>query len=517
MHRTVVYTRVMEAAANPVEVQPDPSLLRRVGRYAGRVAGLAAVGLTFGLTATTFVPVHSELGPHNTDVQTTGDGVNTVDAGPIGSASWVSNSPLGVKITLKEIPEGIAGNNELTQDDFNRYFQLYSNAQQDSQSMRKALLERAGQGFLLGDGAAVGFFLLLGPQRRKELYDRTIEKKRPLMAAAFLTTAVLAPGVPGNIKPSGAAVIANPIYKDTILEGATIKGKILIELINKYGPQAVELYRQNKVFYQDAQEQLNKSFEATNDKLLPDSQSFTVLVASDKHCNVGMDEVEGRLVKLYNPSLVLDPGDSTMGGTQLEERCIDSSKKATGNKTVVAVRGNHDSEVTEAQQRKKGIKVLDGKTININGFTILGDGDPMRSEFGQEAHQIGPESNSQMGIRLARQSCIDHPNIIVVHEPAAAKYAAEYGCADLVINGHTHKFDVVHITNQIGQVIPRLTAGTAGGAKEDNVVIGPLKDPAVMTILSFNKVSKKPIGYQNITVNTDSTVEIGSITYFEAN
>lgn len=506
----------------PPMQEQDPSRLHQIKIWAGRIAAIGAVSIASAFTYAQARPAHTELGPHNAQVQPTVVPELSIDLGPVGSFNWPRPEPIGVTIPVKEIPDDGSvpgGSHSFGQEDINRYIQMVSDIDQNSDNIRAALIRQGLTGAAIGDLITVAGFFVLGKRRRQELADMLHPNVRLALAATLITASVLGYNNLATAKPSEAAVNVSPIFKDTPLEGATIRGKILIELVNTYGPKAIEYYRADKAFYDKAAQQLDTTFENSQDLLLPDEQTKTAVFVSDIHCNLGMEKVIGQVQELYRVSLIFQGGDLPLSGSSLEQRCVDTFNKYLGRKKVAAVRGNHGSELTEAQQRRRGIKVLNGKVIQLEGMTILGDGDPMRSEFGSPIHQIGPESNTQMGKRLGILSCKGPKNvdIIMVHEPDAARAAAKDGCAKLVLSGHTHQFSLKQMINTNGETIPWLTAGTAGGAKHDTATIGPLKEPAVMSIISFDKVTHEPIAYQNITVDTNANVEISAVTYFEPN
>lgn len=163
--------------------------------------------------------------------------------------------------------------------------------------------------------------------------------------------------------------------------------------------------------------------------------------------------------------------------------------------------------------QRNGFVVADGKTSVINGFRILGDHDPDRSQIGTPIHQEGTESVTELDQRLSQVACIDKPDIVVVHQPDAAKSTVAQGCAKLVISGHTHNevLPIPHLAAD-DKTSYQFTQGTSGGAKKDGLTIGPLRNPAVMTVFRFDKQTKQPLGYYIITVATDTSVIISPFT-----
>jgi predicted MPP superfamily phosphohydrolase len=102
----------------------------------------------------------------------------------------------------------------------------------------------------------------------------------------------------------------------------------------------------------------------------------TVLHISDIHLNpIAFDLVE-RLVTQFKVNVVVDTGDITTWGSDVES----STLRRIGKLDVpyVFVRGNHDSVRTQAAvAAEKNAIVLDDKVVTVAGLTIAGIGDPV--------------------------------------------------------------------------------------------------------------------------------------------
>ncbi len=101
----------------------------------------------------------------------------------------------------------------------------------------------------------------------------------------------------------------------------------------------------------------------------------TVLHVSDLHLNpLGFDLVD-RLVRQFGVDVVVDTGDITTWGTEVESRTL--SRISGVGVPYVFVRGNHDSRVTQAAVgRQRGAVPLDGEVAVVGGLVIAGIGDP---------------------------------------------------------------------------------------------------------------------------------------------
>jgi predicted MPP superfamily phosphohydrolase len=100
-----------------------------------------------------------------------------------------------------------------------------------------------------------------------------------------------------------------------------------------------------------------------------------VLHVSDIHLNpLGFDLVQ-RLVRQFRAEIVVDTGDITTWGTEVESSTL-SRIKAVGV-PYVFVRGNHDSKRTQqAVAQNPNAIVLDGDVREVKGIVFAGIGDP---------------------------------------------------------------------------------------------------------------------------------------------
>src|SRR5918912_865378 len=117
---------------------------------------------------------------------------------------------------------------------------------------------------------------------------------------------------------------------------------------------------------------------ATSDRLpvLPPADDVArVLHVSDIHLNpLGFDLTQ-RLVKQFHVDVVVDTGDITTWGTEVESSVL--SRISAVDAPYVFVRGNHDSKRTQqAVARNANAIVLDGEVRIVKGIVIAGIGDP---------------------------------------------------------------------------------------------------------------------------------------------
>jgi predicted MPP superfamily phosphohydrolase len=112
--------------------------------------------------------------------------------------------------------------------------------------------------------------------------------------------------------------------------------------------------------------------------VLPETASDDVVVmlhVSDLHLNpIGFDLID-RLVEQFKADLVVDTGDITTWGTEVESTTL--SRVGQVGVPYVFVRGNHDSRLTQrAVAASPNAVVLDGAIAQVAGVVIAGIGDP---------------------------------------------------------------------------------------------------------------------------------------------
>ncbi|UFU01781.1 metallophosphoesterase family protein [Ruania suaedae] len=243
---------------------------------------------------------------------------------------------------------------------------------------------------------------------------------------------------------------------------------------------------------------------------LAEESATTALLISDLHCNIGMAEVVAAAATVSEADVVLNAGDTVMGGTAVESYCVNAFGSALPpDVPVVVADGNHDSRTTTAQEEGHGWTVLQGEAVEVAGLRILGDTDPTLTSLGAPTRPQREETINAMGNRLAQTACdlADQDqgvDLLLVHSPYAGRQTVEAGCAPLTISGHLHRQVG---PRPLGWGIQYLSASSAG-AGHGTPTIGPLNNPAVMTVLRFDTDSGLVSHYRLLTVGTDAGVEL---------
>ena len=120
---------------------------------------------------------------------------------------------------------------------------------------------------------------------------------------------------------------------------------------------------------------------------------------SDLHCNQAMTELITRLAQATRPRWC--SARATTPSTARRWRSVASAARPDrggAQVPLVVASGNHDSDVTETQQRAEGMVVLDGSTVDAAGLRVLGDDDPEHNvPFSQDRTLDRPETEDAAG------------------------------------------------------------------------------------------------------------------------
>jgi len=181
-----------------------------------------------------------------------------------------------------------------------------------------------------------------------------------------------------------------------------------------------------------------------------------ILHVSDIHNNPLSGDFIKVLVKGLSPDLILNTGDMTDMGSEIELRLTDSLKNI--NLPHFYVSGNHDSEqVTNTLKNDFGIYVLNDEAVKAGGLLIMGYGDPKgRKSFDADATTEEIDSLVER-IRNRISKMKKTPDVLMVHNPDVAEKLA--GQVPLIISGHSHR---ISSKMKDGTII--VVAGTTGAA-----------------------------------------------------
>jgi hypothetical protein len=113
-------------------------------------------------------------------------------------------------------------------------------------------------------------------------------------------------------------------------------------------------------------------------------------------------------------------GDITSNGTVAEDGFVRLEVEAGGGLTTVAVAGDHDSEVTQAQMKAHGLVVPDLATTEVAGLRVSGANDvEHKALFGQLVSNESGLTEQELGAKLREEISPEEAGIVLLHQPDA--------------------------------------------------------------------------------------------------
>jgi hypothetical protein len=231
----------------------------------------------------------------------------------------------------------------------------------------------------------------------------------------------------------------------------------------------------------------------------------TVLHVSDMHLNpLGFDLTE-RLVRQFGVDAVVDTGDITSWGTEVESAMLARIRDV--RVPYLFVRGNHDSPRTQAAVKANpNAVVLDGVVTEVGGLVFAGLGDPRFTPDSSVPTAVPGEDPELVAgqhlARIVREWNSAHPErpvaVAAFHEPAGTPPVD--GLVPLVLAGHLH--------NRASKIYPEGTRlmieGSTGGAGFDSLSRRPSEPvPLTATVLYFARAGERTgqlLAYDEVTV-----------------
>ncbi len=507
--------------------------LRTLGRWIAVGLAVLLPSIAWGVATAS---AHGNFGPHTALYQITLDHEVTADVGPLGTLVIDSPVPvLGARVVVREIPRGITSVEASTtldalSRDLEKYVQLFNGPEATLQLAVRALIVDAVRRSAVAVVVLTALLLLLraalGDQRRTELRMAARPHRVALVAAGTITVLVVGTITASEpLRPDPSAdVAASSAFDGTPLEGARITGR-LAGVIDTYGGYAVQAYRDNQAFYAAATDAVRVAWQASADRDErlatvrraspaagttggPPAEPVVMLLVSDLHCNIGMAEVIGAVAEPSGAQVVLNAGDTTLNGTAVESYCVTAFADALPDgATMLVVTGNHDSPETAAQERRAGMRVLEGEVVEVDGVRILGDADPRATRVGVGTTLVGDDDMTDLSSRLAQTACDDPDGVdlLLVHDPSAGDEALAQGCVPAQLSGHLHR--------RIGPSWlghgTRYVSSSTAGAKLGATTIGPLNGIAELTVLRIDPDSGRVLDYRLVEIRPDASASVG--------
>jgi predicted phosphodiesterase len=436
------------------------------------LAALAAAPLA-AVWGISHAQVDDYLGPHRVNFASNFGGEVEVNLGPIGNAYLVSPvRPIGLTITVGGVGATSANLGSLfSEQTLAAYTSLYTEPREAISGIVERLAHDA-----VWEGLKAEAVLLLGVaiwRLRRQLLPPWIISRVTTRRAVAIYVIVVALVVGSILVPQKPK---DPRYPVSVADGGrfsslTVDSVLLADVLDR-GIKGVKLLsaRQQQAVKNYVDTAAVSLSEQLDDLPKPNSDESMILGFSDLHCNQAMTELIFRIARATEPSAVLSSGDDTVNGTAAERGCIRREAAISRGVPFLVATGNHDSNITEAQMRAAGLTVLEGQVVETAGLRVLGDDDPEHNiPFSVDRTKDRPESEEQMAQRLVDLAGNKHTDVLLVHQPAAARVImdASNPPASLVLWGHYHAQSGPRvILHEDGSWTVGMQEGTAGGVRE---------------------------------------------------
>ncbi len=456
------------------------------------------------------------LATHDAEVRPSFTGYVVLHTGPVlPDVRQPSGSSVGVDITLGKTDASSV--DELLQ----RYAFIASQPEGQIAKVREALgdmvLEAVVRGGLVGL-MPLGIWFLVGRRRRDELLHH-VRKLRLLEIGLALAAAGVIWWQPWSGREASvfegedwtplATFVGPDVRLPDEVADIEVLGDVTTQQTRRLVESAISTYDRSKTFYSEAA-QAASALELRQ----PSEDETVALLVSDRHDNIGMDEVARAVGDAGGATVVLDLGDDTSVGRTWEAFSLDSVTSAFEDYDRLGVAGNHDhGTFVRTYLGEQGWTMLDGETIiGPAGIRMLGVDDPRSSGLGNWRDETGL-SFAEVGDRLADVACEAQDlgrrvATIVVHDANLGAAALERGCADLVVGGHTHvQGGPTRVAGENGATGYTYTTGTTGGAAYAIAVGSKPRRPAGLSLVTYR--DGRPVGVQAVTLQTTGVFEVG--------
>ena len=504
--------------------------------------------------------VHELVGITPTTFSLTTSGRSELRLGVAGTVFLpISRGPLGVVATVDGPGDPDIGNGDLASYATPGMLSLYAGLFHDPEPALTQYVDQLGDefqqrlvlaiGILAGLGGLAAFALsYVVPVRRAP--DDAAWRIRMAGAMAFVLVCTSGIAVlqmwPANEDDQGEGVYALPVLDGTVAEGSTTNSPVLRTLLLDAAPRVRTLIDRQEASEENFRTLAAAGLTAQADNLVgPNPGEVAVLMQSDMHCNTSMIRLQRQVVSMLKekfgpdvPAMMAISGDLTTNGTAAEANCVQSIANIAEGAPIAAVTGNHESELSVAQMRDAGMTVLDGTEIELAGVSVLGEGDPSRSELFGQTRPRGDLDQADVGTNLFDEATAARPDLVLVHEAYAAQAFLDVGNmrtfldergsattpyddgirdlpAGAIFYGHWHR-DVEPrvVWNSDGTWTLVMELGTSGGAIASPTFTHfstPWSQPqqvATFPVVFLNEETRLVTGYQLYRFDPDGTVSV---------
>ncbi|MFT4286517.1 metallophosphoesterase [Nocardioides sp.] len=442
-------------------------------------------------------------------------GTVEVHTGPVlPDVRLPSHALFGVSVTLGKTDVGSL--EELVE----RYAYLASAADGERAKVRATVasmvVDAALRGAVLGSLPLL-VWRLVGRQRRREIYAR-LPSRRGLALIGLVLTLVVAAWQPwvaddeedrvSDDQPwlSLGEFLGGSVPLPAGVEEVQVRGDVTTLETRRLVESALSTYDTSKQFYADAAERA-----AGLSLRRPEADETVVVVVSDRHDNVGMDQVARAVGDAAGATSVYDLGDDTSTGSRWEAFSLDSVTAAFDGYDKWAISGNHDNGTFVSDYlAEDGWTELTGETLDgPGGSVLLGVPDPRASGLGNWRDEKGL-SFAEVADRLADAACDSDRRIttLLVHDANLGRPALDRGCVDLVLGGHLHLFlGPTAVTAPDGSVGWTFTTGTTGGAAYAFALGSKPRRQAGISLVTYD-ADGVPAGIQAVRLETNGEFSV---------
>ncbi len=550
---------------------PEHPRARRAARLGVRLAlCLAAAAVVAAPLAlergVEHAEIHDSIGLVPARLTLTGNSQSELRLGILGTIRFpVSRGPLGLSVTADGAPATPSGDGNLGSYFSPQMLKVYGGLFHDPGRAIRGYVEQLQDELqhevlvaelwytVVGGALLLVGSLVVDPRLTRRL------SRRPVVAAAAGTVLALATTTSVAFAEfrdwatdpqaaSAGALYPLPSLDGTEAAGAVTDSPVLRLAIEDAIPKVHKLIRRQESRTQAFVDTATRQLVASRAEMAgPRPGETAVLMQSDMHCNAAMISLQRRVRELLDArfgagtiSLLAISGDLTTNGTAAEGPCIDDEAAIAGDAPVAAVTGNHESEVSAQQMRGAGMHVLTGSTQDLAGTTVLGAGDPNRTEMFGATSLRGTATEESVGTATYETATSDHPDLVMLHEGYAVQAfigsgvrsmttfldergsATEWwddGIRDLpasaVFYGHWHREMPPRVVwNSDGTWTLVMELNTSGGAIASptlNHFSTPWSQPqqqASFPVVFKNRESGLVTGYQLYSVAPDGTVTV---------
>ena len=320
------------------------------------------------------------------------NGHSVLDTGVLGSVFWDRTGPLGLGANLRVTGPPNAGGtlasyvdpafvrvNAQSLNDPTAVGRAYT--RQLSDRFQRGFLERAG---LLGLVGGVVLTMILPPR-----LARVDRRRRVLVIGATGVSMLVASSAFAAVQYSewpGSDPVPRlyPLDARPELAFTSPQAREVAEQVQPFIEKNVErLKERGEAYEEDAVESIERVLPAAADGLAPRTGEVVVLAEADPQGSIVGTRVRkglyAELVRLLGADAFVArtmSGDISSNGTVGEEGFVRGEAEASPGIPVVAVKGDHDSQVTIDQLDKAGVEVVDRSLAEVGGLSFTGGADP---------------------------------------------------------------------------------------------------------------------------------------------